>query len=97
MGDEFHTHELHFVVDEVACTVARVGCEHDLGAGFGFDGVHHLEGLHFQSFGNLQGDETVVIGADPLHQLVQFEVVAVKVHGSPRGEVVASLMKHPFA
>ena len=90
VGDQFHAHELHFVVDEIACTITRVGCEHDLGAGFGFDGVHHLQGLHFQSFGNLQGNQTVVIGADPLHQLVQLKVVAVKVHGSPHGGVVAS-------
>ena len=90
VSDQFHAHRLHLVVHEVARTVARVSGQDHLGAGFGFDGVHHFEGLHFEAFRHLKGNQTVVVGANALHQLIQFEVVAVKVHVSPHLNGVAS-------
>ena len=84
MSHQFHAHQLHFVMDQIASTVARVGGEDHLSARFGLDGIHHLEGLHLQAFRNLERNQSVVVGANSLHQLVQLEVVAVKVHASPQ-------------
>ena len=89
VSHQFHAHQLHFVVDEIACAVARVGGQHDLSTRFGFNGVHHLERLHLEAFRDLQCNQAVVVGADALHQLVQFEVVAVEIHAPPQSAGVA--------
>ncbi len=84
VSHKFNAHQLHFVVDEVACAIARVRSQHDLSAGVGFDRVHHFQRLHFEPLRDLQSDESMVVGADALHQFFQFEIVAVQIHGAPQ-------------
>ena len=84
MGDQFYAHQLHLVMHQIASTVAGVSGEDHLGACFSFDGVHHLEGLHLQTFRHLERNQSIVVGANPLHQLIQLKVVAIKVHTPPQ-------------
>ena len=81
--DQFHTHHPHLVVHQVAGTIARIGGQHHLRAGVGFDGVHHFQRLHLEPFRHLQGDETVVAVFDARHQLLELEIMTVEVHGAP--------------
>ena len=85
VGHQFDAHHLHLVVHQIAGPVTRVCGEHHFGAGVGFDGVHHLQGLHLEAFRNLQRDEAVVAILDALHQLLELEIVTVEVHGAPEG------------
>ena len=81
--DQFNTHHPHLVVHQIAGTIARIGGQHHLRAGVGFDGVHHFQRLHLEPLGHLQGDEAVVAVFDARHQLLELEIMTVEVHGAP--------------
>ena len=83
VSDQFHAHEFHFVMDKIACTITRVSSKDHFRACFGFDGVHHFEGLHLQTLWDLKRNQAVVIRLDAFHQFVKLEIVAVQIHSRP--------------